>query len=218
MLRAGRALVVCALRVERRHAVGDLGGRVGHDVIKVRLLACGFRRASLGCGAESSHQVRSLQSTAQSFAEQPSHICSTDGSNCPYPLIGACSEGNISTASTDTQRTNTLRVNLSTGSKKRDRGLDVLSTLGRVLKVARLTTAGALVRRVKGEGDEASLAKQLCVEAGRLFLDAAKGVADDDGGTAALVGSGDEDVSGNVDALAGERDCFCFGHGKGIEL
>ena len=72
------------------------------------------------------------------------------------------------------------------GGEERDGGLEVLDAVGRVFQAARLAAAFALVGGVEGQGDEALLGQLPRVQAGGLFLDAAAGVADDDGRARAM--------------------------------
>jgi hypothetical protein len=86
-----------------------------------------------------------------------------------------------------------------------------------VFQAARRAAASALVGGVEGQGYEALLGQVPRVQAGGLFLDAAAGVADDDGRARADVAVvervvvGGVEVAGDLDAGAVEADVRAHG-------
>ena len=99
-------------------------------------------------------------------------------------------------------------VDVGQGSQVVDGAVDVTDPVHRVVQEAGHAAAGALMRRVEGQGDEALLGEPLRVEAGGLFLDSAAGVDDHDGGVGpvAVEVGGDEDVSRHGDVAVLELD------------
>lgn len=67
-----------------------------------------------------------------------------------------------------------------------DGAVNVLDPSGRVLQVARRSSAFPLVRRVKGQGDEAATGQSLGVDAADLLLHAAARRGQDQGGVASV--------------------------------
>jgi hypothetical protein len=121
-------------------------------------------------------------------AELAGDVDRADRGGGPDPLIARGRREDVAAGRADAERADAARVGLGPGGQARDGRLEVLDPVGRVFKAAGFAAAFPLVGGVEREGDESPLGQPPGVQAGRLLLDPAAGVPDDDAGAGAAGG------------------------------
>ena len=118
-------------------------------------------------------------------------------------FVGLRRRQRITTAATDPEQPQTLAINAGKLADKVGHAVNVFDTVRRFIDAARLTTAGALIRRIGSDGDVALFGQALGIQTGNLFLHAAIGVCNDHGRVSLLgvIASRGVDVGGDVQTI-----------------
>ena len=173
--------------------------------------SCGFGGALCGSGlAELALLIccRDVAVTVPAPAGDGPGVDSADGRDGLDAWVGGGSLDRDSAAGADAEDADVGVVDVGQGRQVVHGAVDVTDAVHGVVQEAGHAAAGALIRRVEGQGDEALIGEPLRIDAGGLLLDSTTGVHDHDGGVGAVgveVG-GDEDVARHGDVAVLEFD------------
>ena len=164
-----------------------------------------------GCHVLFSGCRRLLQTSGNSFHIPIAHAVSadtarikhTDGSHCADSLVRLGSLDGVAAAPADAQGANPAGVHACHCAQVIDCRADILHPVGGTVRLAGNAAAGALVSRVKGNGNIAVFRKALGEQSGYLLLHASIGMGHHDSRVGAvLIVSGREiKVGRQIDAL-----------------